>query len=74
MFFFLPYKFTFHVRPHDRAVALQRMRDAGAVLTTAESAIFDLVGSADHPNFKTISGLLKSSNEKVLEFAGQSVV
>jgi hypothetical protein len=39
------------------------MKLAGAVLTTAESALFDLMRSADHPNFKAISTLLRTSND-----------
>lgn len=42
---------------HDRSIALQRLQSAGAFLTTAQSAAFMLVQSADHPNFKTISKL-----------------
>eukprot|EP00590_Aulacoseira_subarctica_P010980 CAMPEP_0172425756 /NCGR_PEP_ID=MMETSP1064-20121228/33862_1 /TAXON_ID=202472 /ORGANISM="Aulacoseira subarctica , Strain CCAP 1002/5" /LENGTH=213 /DNA_ID=CAMNT_0013168915 /DNA_START=87 /DNA_END=728 /DNA_ORIENTATION=- len=43
----------------DREIALQRMQNAGAYLTTAQSAIFMLMESADHPNFKKISALVK---------------
>lgn len=56
-------------RPHDRAVALHRMKEAGVILTTAESALFELAESADHPNFKQLSSLVKASNEGVNEFA-----
>eukprot|EP00600_Ochromonadales_sp_CCMP1393_P009849 CAMPEP_0174972358 /NCGR_PEP_ID=MMETSP0004_2-20121128/10581_1 /TAXON_ID=420556 /ORGANISM="Ochromonas sp., Strain CCMP1393" /LENGTH=213 /DNA_ID=CAMNT_0016222565 /DNA_START=21 /DNA_END=662 /DNA_ORIENTATION=+ len=59
-------------RPHDRAVAIQRMmqssRDVcgdgtGALtLTTAESLLFDMMRTADHPNFKQISGMIKEQN------------
>ena len=70
----LPLLSYHNCRPHDRAVALQRMRDAGAVLTTAESAIFDLMNSADHPNFKAISGLVKASNDGIHEFARDSTI
>ena len=44
-------------QPIDRQVALQRLQSAGAFLTTAQSAAFMLMGSADHPNFKTVSKL-----------------
>jgi hypothetical protein len=51
----------------DRAVALQRMQSAGAYLTTAQSAAFMLMQSADHPKFKEISKLtvehMKQPNE-----------
>jgi nicotinamidase-related amidase len=42
---------------YDRHIALQRMQSAGAFLTTAQSAAFMLMQSADHPNFKTVSKL-----------------
>ena len=49
-------------RPHDRAVALARMERSGALLHTAESALFDLMRTAEHPDFKTISSLIKEAN------------
>ena len=51
----------------DREVALERMSKAGAYLTTAQSAAFMLMKSADHPNFKAVSKLtvqhMKQPNE-----------
>lgn len=51
----------------DRQVALQRMQAAGAYLTTAQSAAYMLMQSADHPNFKAVSKLtvehMKQPNE-----------
>ena len=44
-------------QPIDRQVALQRMQAAGAYLTTAQSAAYMLMQSADHPNFKEVSKL-----------------
>jgi len=44
-------------QPFDREISLQRMANAGAFLTTAQSLAFMLMGSADHPNFKAISKL-----------------
>jgi len=38
----------------DRDVALQRMERAGAVLTTSETAAFELMRDAQHPQFKAI--------------------
>lgn len=48
-------------RSHDRAVALSRLEKAGAVLTTSEAAIFDLMRTAEHPKFKDVSKLVKVS-------------
>eukprot|EP01040_Poterioochromonas_malhamensis_P010501 gene10501-11432_t len=50
-------------RPYDRTVALNRLGAAGAILTTAESLIFDLMKDAKHPNFKQISGLIKRQKD-----------
>ena len=47
-------------RPTDRAVALKRMENAGAFVTTAESALFMMMGSANYANFKTVSNLVKT--------------
>ncbi|KAL7537174.1 hypothetical protein ACHAXR_007643 [Thalassiosira sp. AJA248-18] len=44
---------------YDREVALRRMESCGAWLTTAQSAAFMLLGSAEHPNFKAVSKLVK---------------
>jgi len=54
-------------QPIDREVALERMSQAGAFLTTAQSAAFMLMRSADHENFKAVSKLtvehMKLENE-----------
>ena len=55
-------------RSHDRTVALNRLQSAGAILTTTESALFDIMKSADHPKFKAISSLVKRHNEAIYEF------
>ena len=41
----------------DREIALQRLSQAGAFLTTAQSAAFMLMQSAEHSNFKDVSKL-----------------
>lgn len=43
----------------DHEVALRRMEKAGAILTTAETVVFEWVGGADHPRFKDISKLVQ---------------
>ncbi|GAX16369.1 hypothetical protein FisN_27Lh081 [Fistulifera solaris] len=55
-------------QPYDREIALQRMQQAGALVTTAQSAAFMLMQTADHPQFKafsqlTIEHMKKKSNE-----------
>jgi nicotinamidase-related amidase len=46
-----------HRHDHDAAVA--RLREAGVVVTTVESALFELVGAAGSDEFKQISRLVK---------------
>jgi len=46
-------------RPEDRAAALARMDRAGAMLVTAEMAIFEWLGGADHPRFREVIALVK---------------
>ncbi|KCV67673.1 hypothetical protein H696_05783 [Fonticula alba] len=47
-------------RTFDRQTAFERMKQAGAFLTTSESALFDMLeNSADNPHFKPISNLCK---------------
>jgi len=43
----------------DRALAIQRLALAGAVPSSTESILFELLGDAKHPNFKEIQGLIK---------------
>jgi nicotinamidase-related amidase len=51
----------------DHDVALRRLEQAGAVLTTAETCIFEWAGSAGHPQFKAISRLVQ---ERMKALAG----
>lgn len=46
-------------RMGDRDVALERLRAAGAVITTTEAALFELLERADAPEFKDVHKLLK---------------
>eukprot|EP00310_Coccolithus_braarudii_P017456 CAMPEP_0183343656 /NCGR_PEP_ID=MMETSP0164_2-20130417/9520_1 /TAXON_ID=221442 /ORGANISM="Coccolithus pelagicus ssp braarudi, Strain PLY182g" /LENGTH=161 /DNA_ID=CAMNT_0025514523 /DNA_START=165 /DNA_END=650 /DNA_ORIENTATION=- len=45
----------------DRACGLRRAERAGAMLTTTESVMMELIRSKDHPSFKAISGCLKTN-------------
>ncbi|MCE9615807.1 MAG: hydrolase [Lentisphaerae bacterium] len=40
-------------------LGLERMRTAGASLTSVESALFELMQTAAHPAFKTVLGIVK---------------
>mmetsp|Transcript_31611 Transcript_31611/g.57978 ORF Transcript_31611/g.57978 Transcript_31611/m.57978 type:complete len:234 (+) Transcript_31611:112-813(+) len=50
-------------RPNERTTALERMRQAGVYITTAESVMFELLRSKDAAQFKQISGLAKSHGD-----------
>jgi len=55
----------------DWKFALRRLEHAGAVVTSTESALFEWVERSDHPHFKAISGLIKSSQHSVANRDGQ---
>jgi len=48
-------------RVGDRKMAFERMRQSGAFITTSESAIFELMRTAKHENFKAISSIFKET-------------
>lgn len=52
------------VNPEERVVALARLRDAGAIVTTSESLLFEILGDAKSDAFKAISGLVKESKDE----------
>jgi nicotinamidase-related amidase len=47
--------------PLDREYALRRLDAAGAVVSTTEAAIFEWTETADRPEFKAISALIKAA-------------
>lgn len=49
--------FSRTVENHD--LALQRMHDAGAPVSSVEMVLFDLIRTSTHPAFRTISKLVK---------------
>ncbi len=46
---------------NDHQVALSRAREAGAIITTCETAIFELCKTSNNQNFKEISSIVKRS-------------
>lgn len=46
-------------RPDDRQVGIHKMETAGAVLTSVETALFELVGAAGSDDFKQVQRLVK---------------
>jgi nicotinamidase-related amidase len=43
----------------DHSTAITRMAQAGVIPTTSEALLFEWIGSAEHPQFKAISKLVK---------------
>ena len=43
----------------DHEFALRRLEKAGAILTTAETCVFEWLGGANHPRFKEASALVQ---------------
>ncbi|PYH96040.1 Isochorismatase hydrolase [Aspergillus ellipticus CBS 707.79] len=52
------------VNAEERGVALQRLRDAGAVVTTSESLLFEMLGDAGHEHFRAVSGVVRETKEE----------
>lgn len=46
----------------NKAVGLTRMQQAGAYLSSVEMVLFELMGDAEHSDFRTISGLIKEAS------------
>ena len=39
-------------RPHERSIALTKLIECGALPTSVESLVFELMRNGDHPKFK----------------------
>jgi nicotinamidase-related amidase len=48
----------------DHETALRRLERLGAVMTSAETCVFEWIGGSDHPQFKTISKLVQERMKK----------
>ncbi|KAL1957192.1 hypothetical protein VTO42DRAFT_6226 [Malbranchea cinnamomea] len=48
----------------ERTVALARLRDAGAIVTTSEGVLFEIMADAKVPCFKEISKLVKETSKE----------
>lgn len=51
-------------RPSDKAVAIERMRQEGARITTSESILFELLGSAGTETFRQVSAIVKEASRE----------
>jgi nicotinamidase-related amidase len=45
--------------PFDHEMALRRLEQTGAIVTTAETCVFEWIGGSNHPRFKEISKLVQ---------------
>ena len=45
--------------PGNKRVGLEKIKDAGGILTSVETALFEIMRSVDHPCFKQIINLIK---------------
>lgn len=52
--------------PVDHDHALRRMENAGAIITTSETTVFEWLGGADHPRFKQVSLLVQDRMKNLL--------
>ena len=52
------------INPGERGIALARLRDAGAIVTSSESVLFEILGDAEHEQFRAVSGLVKEMDEE----------
>ena len=43
----------------NRTLGLERMERAGAAMTSVETALFELLGGSDAPEFKEVQALVK---------------
>lgn len=54
----------------ERGIALARLRDAGAIVTTSEGLLYEIMGDAKHEGFKAVAGLVKETKDTTKESLG----
>ncbi|KAJ5087880.1 hypothetical protein N7456_011496, partial [Penicillium angulare] len=52
------------INKEERKIALDRLRDAGAIITSSESLLFEILGDAKHEAFRSVSGLVKETKSE----------
>lgn len=63
-----------YYRAHDRAVAMERLKDIGVSFTTSESLMFQLLRTSTHPKFKSCAQLLRNANLEPNGFSNQTTL
>jgi nicotinamidase-related amidase len=48
----------------ERPIALARLAREGAIVTTSESVLFELLGDAKDANFRAVSGLVRDTKDE----------
>ena len=51
----------------DRNVGIQSMRDHGAILTSFQTVVFEVLRDPNHPKFKDILAILKDAPKDTLD-------
>ena len=67
---YIPVDGVSSINPEERGIALARLRDAGAVVTSSESLLFEILGDAGHEAFRAVSGLVKETKEETKSALG----
>lgn len=56
--------------PGEISIALQRLRSEGATITTSESFMYEVMGDAAIPEFKSMAGLVKEMSSATKDVVG----
>eukprot|EP01111_Echinosteliopsis_oligospora_P001355 TRINITY_DN1205_c0_g1_i1.p1 TRINITY_DN1205_c0_g1~~TRINITY_DN1205_c0_g1_i1.p1 ORF type:complete len:226 (+),score=34.09 TRINITY_DN1205_c0_g1_i1:111-788(+) len=48
-----------------KKIGVKRLEQSGAYITTVESAMFQMLHSSAHPQFRAISGIIKTHNQQI---------